>query len=175
MLYYLRLITLWFQSHFLYESKPHNIFEENSFSVRTMPTECNLFMIMDNSKYNRIVDLSKFFILIHYRKFNTIVKKGWRPLTVALELNLERPIRVFQKYQISSKVIYWENGFVFLEHKFFMNNKLHATALSKACFVMGKTLVQDQELNELYGITSPPMPEIIAKWNALRQVKRKGK
>ncbi|MFJ1267745.1 hypothetical protein ACD661_04120 [Legionella lytica] len=56
-----------------------------------MPTECNLFMIMDNSKYNRGVDLSKFYILIHYKKLGVLIKKQWKTLTVSLELSFDVP------------------------------------------------------------------------------------
>jgi hypothetical protein len=60
-----------------------------------------------------------------------------------------------------------------MEHTFFLKDKLHATALSKACFVFGKKMVSDDELDTLYGIPSPPMPEVITKWNELKNLKRK--
>lgn len=173
MLYYIRMLTIWFKSIYTYERKAQNIFTQNTLSIRAMPSECNLFMVMDNSKYNRAIDLSKFYILIHYKKFGEILKKQWKPLTVSLELNLLRPIGVFQKYQVSSKVTCWENGFIFMEHNFYSKNKLIATALSKACFVSGKKKVLDDELNTLYGMSSPPMPEVITRWNELKHLQLK--
>ncbi|WP_172827155.1 thioesterase family protein [Mycobacterium asiaticum] len=136
-----------------------------------MPGECNLFMMMDNSKYNRVVDLTKYYMLIHYRKLGIILKRKWNPLTVSLELSIMRPVRLFQKYQVVSKVIYWKNGYVYLEHRFLRNDTLHAMALSRTCFVAGDKLVADEDLSELYGTTSPLIPDIISKWDELKTLK----
>ncbi|WP_367593454.1 thioesterase family protein [Mycobacterium asiaticum] len=136
-----------------------------------MPFECNLFMVMDNSKYNRVVDLTKYYMLIHYNKLGTILRRRWNPLTVSLELSIMRPLRIFHKYQVVSKVIYWKNGYVYLEHRFMRRNTLHAMALSRTCFVSGDKLVSDEDLSELYGTGSPPIPDVISKWDELKTLK----
>lgn len=172
MIHYFRMLTFWLRSIFIYEKNLKKILDENSFFIRTMPTECNFFMIMDNCAYNKILDLSKFYILLHYRKFGLVIKRKWKPLTVSLDMSLIRPIKVLQKYRISSKVLYWENSYIYMEHKFFIKDKLHATALSKSCFMIGKKLVQDDDLNALYDMKSPSKPDVIAKWSELKNIKR---
>lgn len=172
MLYYSRLMRLCAESFFTHGKDCENVFEENRITVRAMLTECNLLMVMDNSRYCRGLDLGKFHMLIHYRKLLTIIRRGWKPLTVSVELDLVKPIKIFQKYQISSRVISIDDGYVYMVHKFISGEKVYARAISKGCFVSGTKRISTDEVNKLYGVSQVPDPEIVGKWTELKQSKK---
>lgn len=173
MLYYFRLVLIYLKNLFAKTDDSRHIFSSNVLHLRAMPTDCNLFFIMDNAKYNKMLDLGKFYMLIHFGKFNKIAMNSWRPLTLGVELNISQPIKMFHRVQLTSQALYWKNGCIYLEHKFIVKGKVCAMALSKSCFLRDKQLVGDDELNALYGMTSPPKPELVAKWNELSEIKAK--
>lgn len=172
MLFYLRLLSLYLKGVFNKESDNKQVLAHSSIKLRVMPTETNAFLLMDNSRYNRALDLGKFDALLRFNKFKQIIKQRWIPLTICVDMSIFKPIRLFTQFRLVSRVAYWERGYVYMEHKFLVENVLHATALSKSCFLKGKQLVTDKELGQLYGISSPLKPETISKWDELGQTKK---
>lgn len=172
MLHYFRFVSFYIKSLF---KKPHpdkTIFMPHTFSLRATPFDCNAFMIMDNAKFNQAVDLGKFYILIYFKKLNAIIKRHWYPLTICVELSIFRPIKLFSKFEVSSQVIYWENGYIYMVHKFLVKNVPHAMAISRSCCIHDGKVVSDDELNELYNVLPPEKPLIVEQWQALSSSKK---
>ncbi|XP_030766892.1 protein THEM6-like [Sitophilus oryzae] len=135
---------------------------------------------MNNARYLRELDFAKIDFYERTGLYRNIVAKGGSLFAGATTIRYRRFIRVFSRYQISTKIIYWDNQNIYIEHKFISSDKfINAIALCRLRLVkcdadiIMKELIQDVPKNVEVETTrrdKPELPSDLEKWIESNQI-----
>lgn len=138
---------------------------------------------MNNTRYLREVDFAR--IDFHERTglFKLILKKGGTPAVGCTTIRYRRFIRVFHRYAITSKIIYWDDQGIYMEHRFVTprDGFVNAVVLSKTRLincdteeVMQELIATGADCEKGLNLNKPEMPLELEKWiesNTISSVK----
>lgn len=136
---------------------------------RVWPTDLDVLWHMNNGIYLSIMDLARVDLMIRSRLAQHIRAQGWYPVIVAETIQFRRSLGLFQRFEIQTRVLGWDEKAIVLEQQFFRGSEAVAHALVRARFLSkaGGT-VTPQQLAEVAGYdpASPPLADYAAEWNA---------
>lgn len=136
---------------------------------RVWPTDLDLLWHVNNGVYFSIMDLARIDLLSRAGMAGRIRAKGWYPVVVAETMQFRRSLNPFQRFEIETRVLGWDDKAIVLEQQFFRGDESVAHALVRARFLSrhGGT-VPPSELVAEFGLPpeSPAMDGHVAQWNA---------
>ncbi|XP_014252735.1 protein THEM6 [Cimex lectularius] len=92
-----------------------------------------VFKHMNNARFVRDLDFARFHFYDRTGLYEEMVKRKTDALQAATNIRYRKVIPIFTFYRIETKMIYWEDRSVYLEHKFVTNDDfIRAIVLSKA-------------------------------------------
>ncbi|KAF7405848.1 hypothetical protein HZH68_005217 [Vespula germanica] len=114
---------------------------------------------MNNARYLREIDFSRFHYFIRTKVYSSLKKMGVKSVLGASCTRYRRSIPFFMMYKITTKLIYWDEKSFYFEHKFInvRDNFIHTIILSKQT-----TIGMKMSLNEFLKELEPEicLPEI---------------
>lgn len=91
---------------------------------------------MNNARYLRELDLARIDFYMRTGLYDEATKQKGTIVLVNANVRFRKFIPVFGRFKITTKVLYWTQDSLFLEHKFISKNGLiHAGFLCHQCFV----------------------------------------
>jgi len=105
-------------------------------------------------------------------KFKTAaLKHRWVPVTTAESIVYSRSIRAFEKVELETQLICWDQKRFFLKQTFFVNAEPRAEALVEGLLRGPKGHLNPVEAFKVLGMTdpSPEMPENVRLWASVRK------
>lgn len=73
---------------------------------------------MNNARYLREIDFARVDFYERTQLYKTIVSKGGSVVQGATTIRYRRFIRPFSLFKITSNIIYWDDQFIYMEHRF---------------------------------------------------------
>lgn len=155
-----RLLWLILASFF---KKSISILDEAVLNFRVLPNDIDVSKIT-NDRYSALMDLGRIDFAFRCGLRNVMVKNKWIPVATFTTLRFRYPLKIFQKYQLISKIIWWDDTTFYWEQTFKRNGRTVATGhicatLHKNGIVPSKEILAIIEPN----IKKPDMPEIVVK------------
>lgn len=150
-----------------------DVLEEDHIRMRVWPNDIDLNMHMNNARYLNIMDYARTHLLARTRLLNHIVRSRWQPLVGAVWITYRRSLPLFSAFEITSRLICWDERWLYLEQAFTGSDSLAAIGWVKAALRSENGTVNPCKFLEgiAPGVVSPPMPESIAMWNELTREK----
>jgi len=136
---------------------------------RVWPTDLDLLWHVNNGVYFSIMDLARIDLMIRAGMSGRIRANGWYPVVVAETIQFRRSLNPFQRFEIQTRVLGWDDKGLVLEQQFFRGEESVAHALVRARFLSRRGgTVPPAELVALFGLPpeSPAMGDYAAQWNA---------
>jgi acyl-CoA thioesterase FadM len=136
---------------------------------RVWPTDLDLLWHVNNGVYFSIMDLARIDLMVRAGMATRIRAQGWYPVVVAETIQFRRSLNPFQRFEIETRVLGWDDKALVLEQQFFRGDEAVAHALVRARFLSRRGgTVSPRELIELFGLPpeSAPMGEYALQWNA---------
>ncbi len=142
MLVWLRLLVTIIRSYF---RKPINSSDElikktHSISFRIWPTECER-TLLNYARYLTFMEASRADTMRRAGFFFLFLKKGWVAVAGAVYISYKRPLKRFQKFEVTSQLVYWDKKWFYFEHRLLRNGKLLTHALAKVIVVDKKSYI----------------------------------
>lgn len=139
---------------------------------RVMPTDLDVLMHVNNGVYLSMMDLGRIDLMIRSRLFTTINERGWYPVVVAQTIQYRRSLKLFDRFDIVTRVLAWDDKSIMIEQRFVRRGEEIATALMRARFLRrtGGT-VPMAELIAAAGNPPTPtdVPAYALEWNAAQR------
>ena len=145
----------------------------SSHTFRVMPWDCDLNLHLTNGRYPVWLDLVRTRFFIEIGAANLFVKQGWRSVLASQTVTFIREIKPLAKVEVSSKVLHWDRKYLYIEHQFLVDGKLHASALARVAMLRaGRVRSFSAMLEAIHGNTQqfdPPAvpPHVQAKMDLL--------
>lgn len=132
-------------------------------------TDLDLLMHMNNGIYLTIMDLGRLDLMIRSGLWRTINQQRWYPVVVAETIQFRRSLNLFQRFDIETRVLGWDDKAIVIQQRFVRGGEVVAHALVRARFLRksgGNVSPRELALAAGFDPVSPPLAGHAAEWNA---------
>ncbi len=168
---YLRLLWLLLR---LRSVRRRGLFEESRVAFCVWPNDCDLSLHMNNGRYLTVMDLGRVHLTAQSGLLREALRRRWMPVLAAAEITYLRSLKPFQRFELVTRLLTWDDKYVYLEQRFERDGELFAHAYVKGLFLAHGARVPNAGLLQAIACTedAPPMPEALRHWAAFTASKR---
>ncbi|WP_414832119.1 thioesterase family protein [Afifella sp. YEN Y35] len=141
-------------------------FGVSELSFLTWPWDCDTNLHITNGRYLMLADIGRFDLFRRFGLWDEAMKRGWAPMLGGVNIVFRREIRMWQRFQLTSRIVTWEGTSVVGEHRFVLGEKGEGQVAAQALTWggiydrKGKRFVPPEEMFQILGITAePPEPD----------------
>lgn len=148
------------------------ILEESVVRFRVWPNDLDTNLHMNNGRYLTLMDLGRLDLLLRNGSVRHVLRNKWYPVLAGTQIRFRRPLNLFQKFEIRTRIVSWDAKWVFLEQIILRQGEVALQAYLKGVFVGPKGSVPITRLLESMGVkeTPPPLPPAFAAWLAAEEM-----
>ncbi len=164
----LRLLLLLLSSLW---KKPLGILDESVITLTVLPSDIDILKISDD-RYIALMDLGRMDLVFRCGLLKSMFKNKWGPLATFATIRFRYPLKAFQRYQLKTRIVWWDDATFYWEQTFERKGRVVATG-----YVCGTALgpngpvPSNQILSEIgQSVTKPSQPEIAAKLRELEDL-----
>jgi acyl-CoA thioesterase FadM len=163
----LRLLCLMIASFF---RKRLSLADENVLDLRVFPNDVDVTRL-SSDRYLPLMDLGRINIVLRAGLLNTLRARKWVPIARVVTIRFRYPLSIFQTFQLRSRVIYWDDEWVWTEHQFERKGRTTAIGMTKVTFIGPDGMVPVSKIIAAAGesIVSPPLPNLIAELQSVEE------
>ncbi len=142
--------------------------DECKTKFRVWLTDLDVLMHMNNGKYFSLMDLARVDFMIRNKAFSILNKKGIYPVVASESMKFKKSLKLFQKFNILTKVAGWDEKNFYLEQSFLVSGEVYSYAIIKAQFLKnGGRKISPQEIMSILGYDEEKeLPAHIKDWNS---------
>lgn len=168
---YLRLLYVLWK---IWRLPRQGVLEESRVAFRVLPTDCDINFHMNNGRYLSLMDLGRVHMVAQIGLLSLVVRKRWRPMLAAAEIVFIRQLGPFQRFELVTRVVTWDDKYAYMEQRFESDGILCAHAFVKGLFLgKGRRISNSVVVAELgYTGEAPPFPEELRIWAEMGNVKK---
>ena len=168
---YIRLLIVIIRS--FYKDRIKDILSGCELKFYVLPNDLDLNGHMNNGRYLTIMDLARMDLVLRTGLLKKMMEAKSIPVLSGAKMRYRIPLMPFQPYKLITRVICWDDKWVYMEQRFVIasGSKEGATAaigLLKGSFYdrVNKETVPSSDLLKAIDLTddSPEFPEYILKW-----------
>jgi acyl-CoA thioesterase FadM len=152
------------------------VLAEDTVRMRVWPNDIDLNLHLNNSRFLSCMDYGRMHLTVATGMLKLAIAEKWTPLVGSVFITYRRSLPLFATFQLSSRVLCWDERFFYIEQTFTFSGGLAAVAWVKGLFRGKDGNVTPQSIVDRVepGVVSPEMPETLAQWNALTRDKLTG-
>jgi acyl-CoA thioesterase FadM len=165
--------TLWVYILSFFRPPITDITAANTVNFIVLPNDLDTNIHMNNGRYLTIMDLGRFDLVLRSGILKYMMKQKSIPVLAAAQVRWRLPLQPFQKYTLETRVICWDEKWVFMEQRFIIRGGRKDGAVAAIGLVKGsfynnekRQTVPTAELLALLNMPhiSPPMPDHVHAW-----------
>ncbi|WP_434927564.1 thioesterase family protein [Shewanella sp. HL-SH8] len=143
-------------------------------SYRALPFDCDVNLHLTNSRYPAFMDLARTYMIADMGLMKKFLKMKWMPIVNASEFTYIRDIKPFEKFEVETKVVGWDEKYFYIEQRFVTARGLHCIVHVRGVFICkGKQVPIDTLVLEAgYEGATPELPPEVVKWKQFLQLKK---
>jgi len=152
-----------------------SITAENVLNLRVLPNDVDI-RALSSDRYLPLMDLGRINIALRAGLLRALVRNRWIPLVRVAAIRFRHPLRIFEKFQLRSRAIYWDDEWIWTEHHFERNGRTIARGLTKVAFVGPGGIVPVAKIIAEAGerVVSPSLPSLVAEVQRVEEHIREG-
>jgi acyl-CoA thioesterase FadM len=143
------------------------LLDDSVVRFRVWPNDLDTNLHMNNGRYMTLMDLGRLDLLLRNGSIRHLIRNRWYPVLAGCEIRFRRPLNLFQRFEIRSRIVSWDAKWIYLEQRILRNGDLALHAYLKGVFVAkAGGSIPVTRLLERMGVTQapPPMPEGLSAW-----------
>ncbi|EEB11041.1 conserved hypothetical protein [Pediculus humanus corporis] len=141
------------------------VLDECTMSGICLTTDVDVLLFhMNNARYVRELDFARFDFFKRTGLLSKIKGKGGGVVQGGNSIRYRKYIRPFTVYQIRSKILYWDDKNIYMEHRFITPKDDFVRAIALGRHRIINCDVNDVMRELLQGILKPSLPLELAKW-----------
>jgi acyl-CoA thioesterase FadM len=139
-----------------------NFWEASTIKTKVHPNDLDVNVHMNNARYSTMFDLGRFDFLVRTGLIKLIWKEKWRPVIGSTMVSYLKSLKLYEKFTISTKVVFFDDKWFYLEHLLKKNDELMSRAFVKCLFLQKGQKITTQDLlkelhcNDMPILTPPP-------------------
>ena len=135
-------------------------------SFRVWPNDLDINIHMNNGRYLTIMDLGRLDLILRSGFGRIMLKRRWSAVLGSVTIRYRRALTPFQRYDMVTRILGWDEKWVFIEQQFVVDGQACAIGYAKAIIISGdRALPMTEMLAAIgYAFPSPPLPDGIRSW-----------
>jgi acyl-CoA thioesterase FadM len=140
------------------------VLDESVLNLRVLPNDIDITNIT-NDRFLALMDLGRMDIVFRTGLLKSMFKNKWVPLTTFATIRFRYPLKLFQKYQLRTRILWWDDATIYCKQVFERKGRVVATGYACASFRGSHGSIPPNEMLTETGqtVTKPSEPEILAK------------
>ncbi len=153
---------------------PLHPLDESVVSFRVWPNDLDVNLHMNNGRYLTLMDLGRLDLVVRMGVLRTLRRRKWNPVVGSLQVRYRRSLLPFQRYDIRTRLVGWDERWFYVEQRFERAGETVAAALVKGLFLGPEGRVPTQAVVDATGhhVDPPALPEAVAAWQESERVFR---
>lgn len=142
--------------------------DTSNLQLHVWPNDLDIQMHMNNGRFLSIMDLGRIDMLVRSGFWREARRRGWFPLVGTALITYRRPLAIFERYELTTRLIGWDERWFFIEQQFMKDGKIAAAAIIKAMIRSKTGAVPTSEALTSIGFSgqSPALPEHVIRMTA---------
>ncbi|XP_077974882.1 protein THEM6-like [Styela clava] len=134
--------------------KRFGLMKEHVYSSIVLPSDCDIYNHMNNSRYSREADFARTRWYCDTGLLRFMQKTGKYLIMTASTIRYRRSLEVFQSFTIATKIIYWDERNIYLQHKFLTGSNFVNSIIITRMRVLAQNKSAEEFLQEFLGTSS---------------------
>ncbi|MCH8543384.1 MAG: acyl-CoA thioesterase [Alcanivorax sp.] len=153
----------------------HGIFDTVSMEFRVGLLDLDLNLHLNNAKYLKFMDRCRLEHSVCTGLLNSMIEARCNVVVANAEIAYVRELRPYQHFAVSTRVLGWDDKYMYYDQRFDAQGKLHTHALLRVVHMYGGKSISPQAVQEMTGMnmSTPALPEYVEQWKKLLQTKRR--
>lgn len=170
--------TLWVYILSLFRPRILDVLLPSTVNFVVLPNDLDTNIHMNNGRYLTIMDLGRFDLVLRSGILKYMMKQKAMPVLAAAQVRWRLPLQPFQKYTLETRVVCWDEKWVYMEQRFIIRGGKKDGAVAAIGIVKGsfyhnikKETVPTLEILEALNMphVSPSMPDHIREWQSAEE------
>lgn len=126
-------------------------------TLHVLLNDLDLNWHMNNGRFLTIMDLGRMDLLKRTGTLEMAIKNKWMPIVGSATIDFKRPLKLWQKYELHTRICGWDEKWLYIEHVFYSRDKLIAKGQIKGLLRgKGGNILPQSIMDKIQpGITSP--------------------
>ena len=136
---------------------------------RVWPLDLDLNLHMTNARYMALMDLGRMNLILQTGLGRLVVKERWGPVIASALVRFRRPLHIFEAFTLYTRIIGWDEKWIFIEHRMERDGDLVCHALVKGLFMSPGGAVAPERIAAALGFDGlpPALPDWVKDWMAV--------
>ncbi len=156
-------MNLWFRLLILMlrlrRQPPMDLLDDLEQDMRVLPNDLDAFGHMNNGRYLTLMDLGRLAMMERTGLLKAARRNDWLPLVRGIEIEYFKPLLVWRRFRLHTRLISWDRKWVYLEQRFTAGDTLHARAHIRGLLRGREGNVPTAELLKAVGAENHEPPE----------------
>lgn len=100
--------------------------------LRTLPTDVDILMHMNNGRYLSLFDLGRWDLLVRTGVWDAMKGHGWYAVVSAETVTFRKSLDLWQPFEIESRMLGHDERALYLEHRAVVDGEVYARAIIRA-------------------------------------------
>ncbi|MBD5788024.1 acyl-CoA thioesterase [Cellulosimicrobium terreum] len=136
--------------------------------MRVHPGDLDLYLHVNNGVYLQMMDVARSNLIADLGGFALLKDAGWYPVVAASTMKYRRSLQLWDRFDITTRVLGWDERVIYLEQAFARRGDLCARGLVAGRFLArgsGERVPAPAVVGLLGGdVPSPDVPADVAAW-----------
>jgi acyl-CoA thioesterase FadM len=149
------------------------VFDEDVLRMRVWPQDIDFNLHLNNARYLSAMDYGRVHLMAALGVLTPAISNRWQPLVGSISITYRRSLGLFAGFTLSSRVLCWDEKWMYMEQVFRSGEGLAAIAWVKGLFRGAEGNISPQRVVDVVapGLVSPPLSESMEQWNAMSREK----
>lgn len=127
--------------------------------LRVLPNDLDIFLHVNNGRYLTLMDLGRIDLMVRCGMVAALRARDWVPVVASATVHFRRPLKFWQRFEMVTHVVGWDERSIYMQQELYANNKLMASAMIKTMIRNVNGGVPSAEVMAAVGFTGPS-PEL---------------
>jgi len=139
---------------------------ESRVRFTVLPGDLDLNGHMNNGRYLTVMDLGRVDLLLRTGVVGAMRRNRWSGVVASVAIRYRRALNPFQRYELGTRLIGWDDRWFFMEQRFTRGGELCAYGIVKVQFAGRAGRVAPQLMADAIhpGAESPVFPRAVRDW-----------
>lgn len=121
----------------------------NQLTLRVLPNDIDINWHMNNGRYLTICDLSRVDLFIRTGLARTMLQQNWIPVVAEHTMKYKRPLKLFERYQVTLEVEGWDEKYFHMLHTFRVDDRIVAQGTSQGCVLSKQGVIVPETVMQI--------------------------
>lgn len=144
-----------------------SVFETTRLTLRVNLLDLDANGHVNNGRYLSLADLGRIDFAIRTGAMRVAMARRAYPVVGDVTAKFRRDLRLFERYQLHTRMLGWLGKWTFTEHRFVANGRVVGTVVVRGLFRAKAGPIAPDVFVDALGImqASPPLPDWVITWN----------